>query len=56
MPGPALSLLQVWQGKNAPKPLPPAQSMRCQTGGSLLMDCNLDARFMIANIPPLPQP
>lgn len=51
----ALSLLQEAAGERAPPPPPhpkassPAQATCCHAGGSLLMDCNLDTRFMMAN-------
>lgn len=45
-----LSLLQEAAGERAPpKASSPAQATCCHAGGSLLMDCNLDTRFMMAN-------
>ena len=48
----------MWrQGKKAPpKPLSPSQPRCCLIEGSLLMDCNLDSRFMSANTLPVPPP
>ena len=57
-PEPALSLLQetaVAAGEHSPRAFAPISVTCCHAGGRLLMDRNLDTRFMIANTPP-PQP
>lgn len=54
--GEATGFLHVAAGKGPSEPLSPAQSTCCIAKGSLLMDCNLDTRFMSSNIPPVPPP
>lgn len=44
------------RGKGPSKPLSPAQATCCLAKGSLLMDCNLDTRFMSSTLHLSPPP